>query len=231
MEETTFIDNFTTTKIVYINEMIAVQRFVFNSFEVNTYVISGKNHECIIVDPACSNPKEESILSSYIHDYHLSPVMLVNTHYHVDHILGNAFVADKYNLKPSAHRRGQLFWETAREFGSVFGVSFKEVKKPEIFIDEGDVLMTKDFNLRVLYTPGHADGSICLVNDVQNFVITGDVLFQGSIGRTDLPTGNYDLLKESILNKLFTLPHDCLVYPGHGPETTIGYEKLNNPFL
>jgi glyoxylase-like metal-dependent hydrolase (beta-lactamase superfamily II) len=211
--------------------MIAVQRFVFNSFGVNTYVLSGKNRECVIVDPACSAAKEEHLLSEYIHDFHLTPVMLVNTHYHVDHILGNAFVADKYQLKPSAHKGGQLFWETAREFGSVFGISFKDVRKPELFLEEGDILMLDDFEIRVLYTPGHADGSICLVSDEQNFVITGDVLFQGSIGRTDLPTGDYDLLKQSIQEKLFTLPHDCIVYPGHGPETTIGYEKLNNPFL
>lgn len=211
--------------------MIAVQRFVFNSFGVNTYVISGKNHECIIVDPACSNLKEENLLSGYIHDYHLSPVMLVNTHYHVDHILGNAFVANKYSLKPSAHKGGQLFWETAREFGSVFGINLREVKKPEIFIEEGDILIADDIELRVLYTPGHADGSVCLVSDSQNFVITGDVLFQGSIGRTDLPTGDFDLLRQSIEQKLFMLPPDCIVYPGHGPETSIGYEKLNNPFL
>jgi hydroxyacylglutathione hydrolase len=211
--------------------MIVVQRFVFNSFGVNTYVISGKNRECIIVDPACSTSREEKELSNYIHDYHLSPVMMVNTHYHVDHILGNNYVSLKYNLKPAAHKAGKLFWETAREFGSVFGIDLQEVKKPEIYVEEGDVLVADEIELRVLYTPGHADGSISLVSDTRNFVITGDVLFQESIGRTDLPTGDYDLLKVSIHQKLFTLPLDCTVYPGHGPETSIGYEKLNNPFL
>jgi hydroxyacylglutathione hydrolase len=211
--------------------MIAVQRFVFNSFGVNTYVISGKNHECIIVDPACMTGKEEKELSGYIHDYHLTPVMMVNTHFHVDHILGNAFVCNTYGLKPVAHKNGKLFWETAREFGTVFGLDMQQIVKPEIFVDDGDVLKAGDIELRVLYTPGHAEGSISLVNDLQNFVITGDVLFYGSIGRTDLPTGDYDLLKESIQQKLFSLPFDCKVYPGHGPETSIGYEKLNNPFL
>jgi len=211
--------------------MIAVQQFVFNSFGVNTYVISGRSHECIIVDPACMTKKEEHMLSEYIHDYHLSPVMMVNTHYHVDHILGNEFVSKTYGLKATAHKGGRLFWETAREFGSVFGLNIKSVLKPEIFVEDGNVLIADGLELRVLYTPGHADGSISLVCDQQNFVITGDVLFLDSIGRTDLPTGNYDLLKESIHQKLFTLPPDCVVYPGHGPETSIGYERQNNPFL
>jgi hydroxyacylglutathione hydrolase len=211
--------------------MIVVQKFVFNSFAVNTYVVSGKNRDCIIVDPACNSAGEERELSGYIHENHLTPVMMVNTHYHVDHILGNAFVCSTYGLKPVAHRDGKLFWDTALEFGSVFRLSVDKVISPEIFVDEGDVLKTEDLELRVLYTPGHADGSISLVNDSQKFVITGDVLFYGSIGRTDLPTGDYDLLKRSIEQKLFTLPGDYAVLPGHGPETTIGYEMLNNPFV
>jgi hydroxyacylglutathione hydrolase len=218
-------------KLVYSGNMIVVQKFVFNSFAVNTYVVSGKNRECIIVDPACMNQEEERQLSAYIHDNHLTPSMMVNTHYHVDHILGNAFVCETYGLKPIAHRKGELFWETAREFGTVFGLNIRQVVKPEIFVEEGDVLVADNIELRVLYTPGHAAGSICLVNDRQQFVITGDVLFYGSIGRTDLPTGDYDQLKESIEQKLFTLPVEYAVLPGHGPETTIGYEKLNNPFL
>ncbi len=211
--------------------MIAVQRFVFNSFAVNTYVISGKNRECIIVDPACMNAKEEHELSGFIHDYQLTPVMLINTHYHIDHILGNAFVCNTYGLKPIAHQKGKLFWETAKESASVFGLKLGELKKPEIFVEDGDILKADDIELRVFYTPGHADGSICLVCDSQNFVITGDVLFQSSIGRTDLPTGSFDLLRESIQQKLFTLPADCIVYPGHGPATSIGYELINNPFI
>ncbi|NVO20819.1 MAG: MBL fold metallo-hydrolase [Bacteroidetes bacterium] len=211
--------------------MIEVQKFTFNPFAVNTYVVSGKNRECIIVDPACMDHREEKELSSYIHENHLTPVMMVNTHFHVDHIVGNSFVCDTYGLRPIAHKNGKIFWETAREFGSVFGLNIKEVRIPEEFIEEGDVLMTDDLQLRVLYTPGHADGHICLVNDTQQFVITGDVLFYGSIGRTDLPTGDYDLLKHSIEEKLFILPPEYKVFPGHGPDTSIGYEKLNNPFL
>ena len=211
--------------------MIILERFVFNSFGVNTYVLSGKNRECIIIDPGCMSETEEKELSGYIHENLLTPVMLVNTHFHVDHILGNTFVCNTYGLTPTAHKAGWMFWETAKEFGSVFGLSTGTIIRPESYAEDGEVLVAGDVSLRVLYTPGHADGSISLVNDHEKFVITGDVLFYGSIGRTDLPTGDYDLLKNSIYEKLFTLPPDYKVYPGHGPETSIGYEKLNNPFL
>jgi glyoxylase-like metal-dependent hydrolase (beta-lactamase superfamily II) len=211
--------------------MISIEKFVFNSFGVNTYVISGKSRECVIVDPGCHSPAEEQQLSEYIQQNHLTPFMLVNTHFHVDHVLGNTFVGNTYGLKPVVHKAGKMFWETVREFGSVFGFDIRDIKKPENFTEEGDVLKAGDIELRVIYTPGHADGSICLINDRQRFVITGDVLFFESIGRSDMPTGNYDLLKENILNKLFTLPPDYTVYPGHGPQSSIGYEKLNNPFI
>jgi len=211
--------------------MILIERFIFNSFGVNTYVVSGKSRECIIIDPGCNSPAEEKELSGYIHDQKLTPVMMVNTHFHVDHILGNTFVCNTYGIKPVVHSAGRMFWETAREFGSVFGLDIREIIKPVTFTNEGDFLVAGDVELRVLYTPGHADGSISLVCDSQKFVITGDALFYGSIGRTDLPTGNYDLLRESIQDKLFTLPGDYTVYPGHGPQTSIGYEMINNPFI
>jgi glyoxylase-like metal-dependent hydrolase (beta-lactamase superfamily II) len=124
-----------------------------------------------------------------------------------------------------------MFWETASEFGSVFGIKVENMITPVNFIEEGDILHYGNSSLEVLYTPGHADGSVCLVNHTDRYVIAGDVLFRDSIGRTDLPTGNFDILYKSITTKLFTLPDDYVVYPGHGPETTIGYEKQNNPFL
>ncbi len=211
--------------------MIAIERFIFNAFGVNTYVVSGKSRECIIIDPGCNSPAEEKELSGYIHDQKLTPVIMVNTHFHVDHILGNTFVCNTYGVKPVVHNSGKMFWETAREFGSVFGLDIPDIIKPVTFTSEDDILVAGDVKLRVLYTPGHADGSICLVCDSQKFVITGDVLFYGSIGRTDLPTGDYDLIKKSIQDKLFALPGDYTVYPGHGPKTSIGYEMINNPFI
>jgi glyoxylase-like metal-dependent hydrolase (beta-lactamase superfamily II) len=156
---------------------------------------------------------------------------MVNTHFHIDHIVGNTFVCNTFNLKPQCHKESKLFWRTASEFGSVFGMKVENLIIPTDFVEEGDKITYGNSFLEVLYTPGHADGSICLVNHAERYVISGDVLFRDSIGRSDLPTGNFDILYQSITQKLFTLPDDYTVYPGHGPKTTIGYEKQNNPFL
>jgi glyoxylase-like metal-dependent hydrolase (beta-lactamase superfamily II) len=156
---------------------------------------------------------------------------MVNTHFHIDHILGNTFVCNTYNIKPQCHSKSKLLWETAAQYGLAFGLKIDNMITPADFIEEGDTITFGNSLVHVLYTPGHADGSVCLVNHAERYIISGDVLFRDSIGRTDLPTGNFDVLYESITTKLFTLPDDYIVYPGHGPETTIGYEKRNNPFL
>ena len=208
-----------------------VNRFVFNSFGVNTYVLTDDTGLCLIVDPACQSKHEEQELAAFITVHHLTPLAMVNTHFHIDHILGNTFVCNTYNLKPLCHKKSKMFWETATEFGSVFGLKVENLIVPDDFIDEGDKVEFGNSSVDVIYTPGHADGSVCLINHAGRYVITGDLLFRDSIGRTDLPTGDFNALYQSITTKLFTLPDDYVVYPGHGPETTIGYEKLNNPFL
>jgi len=208
-----------------------IKKFVFNSFGVNTYVLIDKTGKCLIVDPACQYPQEESQLVDFIRENQLQPVGMINTHFHIDHIVGNTFVCNTYNLLPQCHKDSKLLWQTAVEFGSVFGIQLENLIIPTIFIAEGDKISFGDSVLDILYTPGHADGSICLVNHAERYVISGDVLFRDSIGRTDLPTGNFDVLFESITTKLFSLPDDYTVFPGHGPETSVGYEKLNNPFL
>jgi hydroxyacylglutathione hydrolase len=208
-----------------------VSRFVFNSFGVNTYILIDDSGKCLVVDPACQYHGEETELLGFITGNNLSPVGIVNTHFHVDHIVGNTFICEAFNLKPQCHKNSKILWETAVEFGSVFGLNLKNLIIPVDFINEGDRISYGNSSVEVLYTPGHADGSICLVNHAGRYVIAGDVLFRDSIGRTDLPTGNFDVLYQSITTKLFTLPDDYTVYPGHGPETTIGYEKMNNPFL
>jgi len=211
--------------------MLQVSTFIFNSFGVNTYLLYDESRECLIIDPACQDHQEEKELSGFIEANGLKPVRMINTHAHIDHILGNTFVCEKYNIKPEAHKASLKFFETASASGSVFGISVGTVIMPALFVGESDVVKIGDSLLKVVYTPGHADGSICLINDKDGFVITGDVLFRESIGRTDLPTGNLDTLLESILLKLFTLPDKYIVYPGHGPATTIGFEKRNNPFI
>ncbi len=211
--------------------MISIKTLVFNSFSVNTYILYDETLECVIIDPGCHGAEEEIELASFISENKLKPVALINTHFHVDHILGNSFVCSKYDLKPTGHAGGSMFWRTAREFGSVFNLDIDEVEKTEHFVETGDLITFGNSGLEVRYTPGHADGSICLINHPQKFVIAGDVLFYGSIGRTDLPTGDFDTLIESIQTQLFNLDNDYTVYPGHGPETSIGYEKMNNPFI
>ena len=208
-----------------------ITRFTFNSFGVNTYVLTDDTGKCLIVDPACQYKGEETELLGYITGNNLSPAGMVNTHFHIDHIVGNTLVCNTFNLRPQCHKDCKMFWETAVEFGSVFGIKVENLIIPVDFLAEGESIAYGNGSVEVLYTPGHADGSVCLVNHAERWVISGDVLFRDSIGRTDLPTGNFDVLYHSITTKLFSLPDDYIVYPGHGPETSIGYEKLNNPFL
>ncbi len=211
--------------------MIKLNRFAFNPFQVNSYVLWDETGECIIIDPGMQGEAEESILVDFIERNKLVPVKLVLTHAHVDHIAGCNFVADKYNIKMYAHKDSGPFLSNATSHAAVFGLSLGDVKSIDEFIDESEDLKFGNSALKILHTPGHANGSLCFYAPDENFVITGDVLFNQSIGRTDLPTGNYDLLQKSIWEKLFTLPDETVAYPGHGPETTIGSEKVNNPFV
>lgn len=211
--------------------MIQIKVFIFNPFQENTYVLHDETGECVIIDPGCYTPDEEKKLAQYIKDKNLKPVAMINTHTHVDHVLGNSFIYKTYGLKPLIHREGEVFLESASEHATMFGLQVGEMIMPEKYLDEHETFRFGNSSLEVLYTPGHVNGSICLVNHESRFVITGDVLFNGGIGRTDLPTGDFDLLAESITNKLYPLPDDFVVHPGHGPATTIGDEKTENPFV
>ena len=211
--------------------MITVKRFPFNPFQVNTYVLSDETKECIIIDPGMQGQNEEQELTDYIDANGLKPILLLNTHAHVDHIVGNSFVAETYNIPLVSHKHCVDFLTNAVAYASTFGLKMGSVKSIDKFIDESEEIKFGNSTLKVLYTPGHADGSLCFYAENDDFVITGDVLFNQSIGRTDLPTGNYDLLQQSIWEKLFTLPESTVAWPGHGPETNIGFEKLHNPFV
>ncbi len=211
--------------------MITIKRFPFNPFQINTYVLSDESGECVIIDPGMQGDAEEEAIANYISRNNLIPVMLLLTHAHIDHILGNSFITDKYNIKLTAHKDCVPFLDGAEQYASTFGLKLEKVKTIDNYIDEDTPIKFGDSELKVLFTPGHADGSLCFYSPKDSFVITGDVLFNQSIGRTDLKTGNYDLLQKNIWEKLFTLPDDTVVYPGHGPETSIGFEKVNNPFV
>ena len=211
--------------------MITIKSFTFNPFQENTYIAYDETKECIIVDPGCYDDNENTILKSFIEKEGLKPVELINTHCHLDHIFGNKFVADTYNLNPVMHKLDLPMLEYAPMAAAKYGVHLGELPEVNSFIEEGDLVEFGNSKFEVLFTPGHAPGHICLVNKKENIALCADVLFHLSIGRTDLPMGDHQTLLNSIREKLFILNDEMNVYPGHGPQTTIGFEKANNPFL
>lgn len=211
--------------------MITLDTLVYNSFSVNTYILSDEEHNCIVVDPGCYTTQEKNHFDEYIAKRKLKISKVLITHCHIDHVLGISHLEDKYNMGASIHPEGVEFLRASVGYASMFGFDLERTVKAKEFINEGDLVMLDDNRLEFLYTPGHADGSLCIVCHHDKFVITGDVLFAGGIGRTDLPTGDFQLLMDSIHNKLMTLPEDYRIYPGHGPDSTIGYEKNHNEFL
>lgn len=208
-----------------------IYRLIFNAFQENTYILAGTNNECFIIDPGCSNPEEENALVQFIQKKQLTPVKLINTHGHVDHILGNYFVINKYNIPLLINAKDQFLIEGAKQYGAAFGFQVNTNYKASFELHDGDILKLGTQQIRVLETPGHSPGSISLYSPDNQFVVVGDVLFKQSIGRTDLPQGNYDVLMNSIFKKIVPLGDQVTVFSGHGPETTIGEEMIANPFL
>jgi len=205
--------------------------FTFNAFQENTYVLFDESLECAIVDPGCNSFDEEKTLSSFIESKGLKPVLLLNTHCHIDHVLGNKFVADKYRLELTTHKDEKAVLDANVMVANMYGVQYTLSPNITQFLDEGDTATFGNTALEVLLTPGHSPASISFFHKESKQLIAGDVLFQNSIGRTDLPGGDFDTLISSIKTKYYPLGEDVKVYPGHGPFTTIGEEKMNNPFL
>jgi hydroxyacylglutathione hydrolase len=210
--------------------VIAIQSFVFNAFQENTYVISDETNECVIVDPGCYDDQEKKELSDYISEHHLKVRMLLNTHCHIDHVLGNDFVKQKYSTKLYLHQTEEFVLNAQKILAPHYGFNLYHEAKPDGYLAEGDVIGFGLQKFSVLFVPGHSPGHIAFYNEKEKVVLAGDVLFLNSVGRTDLPGGNHNTLISSIHKKLFTLPDDVTVYPGHGDETTIGVEKRTNPF-
>jgi glyoxylase-like metal-dependent hydrolase (beta-lactamase superfamily II) len=211
--------------------MITIKEFVFNSFATNTYILSDNTNECIIIDPGCTNQNEETALTEYIENNELKPVAILNTHFHVDHIAGIYFTKNKYNIDVYGNNNDNYLVDAAIDSGKVYGMDIKEAPKMDKFLNDGDIFKFGNSELKVILVPGHSKGSLAYYSEENNFVISGDVLFNGSIGRTDLAGGDLDVLLKSIKEKLFTLDQNTVVYSGHGPETTIGNEINSNPFL
>lgn len=211
--------------------MIKIKSFAFNPFQENTYVVSDDTNSCVIFDPGCYDSHEENILSSYIEKEGLKPVMLINTHAHIDHVFGNHFIHRKYGLSPWLHKLELTILENMQTVGAMYGVNATPSPAPAGYIDEGSPVKFGNTEFQLFFTPGHSPGSLCFYHKDSSSLIAGDVLFQLSIGRTDLPGGNHADLIASITEKLMKLPDDVTVYPGHGPHTTIGFERKNNPFI
>ena len=210
---------------------LTVHTLTFNPFQENTYVISAPSGECIIIDPGCFDEYEREELVECIDKQKLKPVRLINTHCHIDHVLGNAYVAKTWNLGLEIHMGEIPVLASGVSVSNMYGVPYDPSPLPSSFLAEGDEVVLDGISMKVLFTPGHSPASICLYNQSDGWVIGGDVLFYESIGRTDLPGGDHQTLLHSIRSQLFVLPNETIVYPGHGPTTKIGYEKMFNPFM
>lgn len=208
-----------------------LKKFVFNPFQENTYLIWDEEMNCAIIDPGCADEYERNELVEFIKKEGLKPIKLLNTHCHVDHVLGNKFLADKYNLGLEMHKLDLPVLNAVPNYGATFGFNTGPMVEPSVFLEEGETINVGSIELKILFVPGHSPGSICFYHEASKQVISGDALFYGSIGRTDLPGGNHAQLIAAIKSELLTLPEDTQVHSGHGPSTNIGFEKANNPFL
>ena len=212
--------------------MIKVEKFVFNPFSENTFILwDDESKEAIIVDPGCSDEGEENILIEFISTNELKLKYLINTHCHIDHIFGCKFIKEKYNPTFLVPEKDLPLLQNAAKQAEMLGAEIRNPPQPDQLLYEELALTLNQSEIKSIFTPGHTPGEFCLYLENEKILISGDVLFKASIGRTDLWGGNYNTLINSINTKLLVLPNDVKVYPGHGEETTIGYEKENNPFL
>jgi len=211
--------------------MLKVKSFVFSPIQENTYLLYNEFNECLIIDPGCYFPEEQDELKAFITQSSLQPRMLLNTHCHLDHVFGNKFVAETWELTLQLHEKEKPLLDYAPTSGLVYNMPFVNYVGAYIYLEAGDIIKLGEDELSVIEAPGHSPGHICFYCVKQNFIISGDVLFNRSIGRTDLPGGDHETLLKNIREKLFVLPDETVVYSGHGPTTTIGDEKKHNPFL
>ena len=208
-----------------------IKTFHFNPIMVNTYILSDETGEAVIVDPGNCRMYEDEQIRDYVSDKNLKIKYIINTHPHIDHIAGNPWCVSEYHAELLMHEAGMPIYNKAFAYAAAFGLEVSGMPVPDRFLKEGDEVAFGNQRLSVLYTPGHCDGSICLYNSENQFVITGDLIFELSVGRSDLPTGSESLLLQSIREKILTLPDEVTLFPGHGFPTTVGKERRGNPFI
>jgi glyoxylase-like metal-dependent hydrolase (beta-lactamase superfamily II) len=209
--------------------MLAVKSFQFNSFQENTYIVYSEKKHAVIIDPGCYLSQEEKELEDFIQNQQLIPLAILNTHAHLDHLLGNYFCANRFDIPIYLHKDDEKTLKMTESYAHVYGFEAYKVSPAATHeLKNGETLKFEDIELKVFHTPGHCPGHVVLYNESAKFVINGDVLFQGSFGRVDLPGGDLETLKKSIFETMFSFPDDTTVYCGHGPETSIGREKQFN---
>ena len=211
--------------------MISIKTFTCNPYQENTYILYDETLECVIIDPGMYTGEEQNTFLKFIADNKLKPVLLLNTHCHIDHVLGNKFVFDTYGLLPQFHQGELNVLNAVVAYAPQMGIRYEVSPQPEIYLSETGTISFGTSKLELIFAPGHSPAHLCFYNGENKILMGGDVLFYNSIGRTDLPGGNHAQLIKNIREKLFILPDDCKVYPGHGQPTTIGFEKQYNPFL
>jgi hydroxyacylglutathione hydrolase len=211
--------------------MANIQSFKNNPYQENTYILYDESGECAIIDPGMETATEQNAVVNFIKEHNLKPVLLLNTHCHIDHVLGNKFIFDQYGLKPKFHKGELELLEAVVSYAPSMGIRYEVSPLPDEYLPETGTIKFGNTELTLIFAPGHSPAHLCFYDKNGNLLVAGDVLFRSSIGRTDLPGGSLTQLIDNIEQKLFKLPDDCTVYPGHGPETTIGFEKQTNPFL
>ncbi len=211
--------------------MIKVEKFVVNPLGENSFILSDETGDCIFIDPGFFYREEKREIKEYINNNNLNPVKITNTHCHFDHIMGVEFIRNEYKIPFLAHKEDAFWVDNATQQAQRFGMEVSSVSPIDDFLVEKEFVKFGNSQLEIIHVPGHAPGHVVFYSKEDKALIAGDVLFYGSIGRTDLPGGDHETLISNIKNKLFKLPDDTKVYCGHGPETTLGFEKTTNPFL
>jgi glyoxylase-like metal-dependent hydrolase (beta-lactamase superfamily II) len=211
--------------------MINVKIFPFNPLQENTYILYNQNNQCVIIDPGCYSEAEREKIKDFIAEKGLKPVLLVNTHCHLDHVFGNKFIADTYKLELFIHPGEKLVLDHAPTSGLMWNLPFDNYTGNIHDLVPGEYINLGDEQLQILFTPGHSPASVSFYSQSNGFLLAGDVLFRDSVGRTDLPGGSPDILMKSIKDQFYILPDETIVYSGHGMPTTIGHEKKHNPYV
>ena len=208
-----------------------IKSFVFNAFYENTYLLSSSNLETLVLDPGCYEDFEKKELTDFIKTNKLKPIAIINTHCHIDHVLGNDYLKKLYNIPLWIPATEKNLLKSVSTYAPTMGIQDYQEAQPDKLLSEKDVITFGSKKLEILYAPGHSEGHLMFYHAADKSLMAGDVIFRESIGRTDLPGGNFKTLEESIKNQVYTLPEAVKIYPGHGPSTTVGHEKKHNPFV